>query len=647
MALFKILKNNKRADGTTISSDSRTIVTGSNPPQYHEGWCYFDTTTNKFWIDIDNTTRVPLNAQNADIANYAAQALADTDGNILQDTYLAKSSISNWALASTKPSYNFSEIGSKPTTISGYGITDGITGSGTSGYIAKFNGARSITNGPQFGSSTTTFLSNDGQWRTPQGTYSLSTAGTNTLGGIKTGYTTDGNNRAVQVDENGNAYVVQKDNNTWQALTTSQPGYVAKAPNDTAKFLRGDATWAAVTKANVGLGNVTNESKATMFTSAALTGTPTAPTAAAGTNSTQIATTAFVTTALSGITGPMMFKGTLGTGGSITTLSAASANNKGYAYKVITAGTYQTVACDVGDLIISNGEAWVNIPAGDETVTNSATTGITASTTATKTTLGTAFTIPNVTSAGSASNWAFEEVSIPNVTSAGSASNWVFEEISIPNVTSAGSASNWVFEEVSIPNVTNAGSASTWTFEEKSIPNVTSAGSASTWTFEEKSIPNVTNAGSGSFGATVSNHVLSFSHAHTAPTLGTAIKVQSKSGGGNGSAPTLGTTIKVQSKSGGGNGSAPTLGTAIAVQSKKSGGNGTAPTLGTAIAVQSKKSGGNGTAPTLGTAIKVQSKKSGGNGTAPTLGTAFTVPNVTGNTSATVSITDNGHSHTI
>ena len=32
--------------------------------------------------------------------------------------------ISNWALESTKPSYTFSEIGSKPTTLAGYGITD-------------------------------------------------------------------------------------------------------------------------------------------------------------------------------------------------------------------------------------------------------------------------------------------------------------------------------------------------------------------------------------------------------------------------------------------------------------------------------------------------------------------------------------------
>lgn len=33
--------------------------------------------------------------------------------------------IADWALAASKPSYNFSEIGSKPTTLAGYGITDG------------------------------------------------------------------------------------------------------------------------------------------------------------------------------------------------------------------------------------------------------------------------------------------------------------------------------------------------------------------------------------------------------------------------------------------------------------------------------------------------------------------------------------------
>ena len=53
-------------------------------------------------------------------------------------------------------------------------------------------------------------------------------------------------------------------------------------------------------KTSVGLGNVDNESKATMFTSPTFTGVPLAPTAAAGTNTTQIATTEFVTTALQG-----------------------------------------------------------------------------------------------------------------------------------------------------------------------------------------------------------------------------------------------------------------------------------------------------------------------------------------------------------
>jgi len=54
-----------------------------------------------------------------------------------------------------------------------------------------------------------------------------------------------------------------------------------------------------LTKNDVGLGNVTNESKATMFTSPTFTGIPKAPTAAVGTNTTQIATTAFVQNSLS------------------------------------------------------------------------------------------------------------------------------------------------------------------------------------------------------------------------------------------------------------------------------------------------------------------------------------------------------------
>lgn len=46
-------------------------------------------------------------------------------------------------------------------------IANNVTGSGTSGYIAKFSGANTVTNGPALGSSTTTFLRNDGTWATP------------------------------------------------------------------------------------------------------------------------------------------------------------------------------------------------------------------------------------------------------------------------------------------------------------------------------------------------------------------------------------------------------------------------------------------------------------------------------------------------
>lgn len=49
-------------------------------------------------------------------------------------------------------------------------ITNNVTGSGTSGYIAKWNGANTITNGPAFGSTTTTYLNNAGNWATPPDT---------------------------------------------------------------------------------------------------------------------------------------------------------------------------------------------------------------------------------------------------------------------------------------------------------------------------------------------------------------------------------------------------------------------------------------------------------------------------------------------
>lgn len=75
---------------------------------------------------------------------------------------------------------------------------------------------------------------------------------------------------------------------------------------------------------------------------------------------------------------PMIFKGTLGTGGTITTLPAASEANSGFTYKVITSGTYASQAAKVGDTFISTGSKWELVPSGDEpsgTVTNVAAQG--------------------------------------------------------------------------------------------------------------------------------------------------------------------------------------------------------------------------------------------------------------------------------
>lgn len=71
-------------------------------------------------------------------------------------------------------------------------ISNNITGSGTrtSGYLAKFSGTNTITNGPQLGSATTTFLRNDASWVNPQNVYVGSSA-------------PSGDNYQVWIDTNG------------------------------------------------------------------------------------------------------------------------------------------------------------------------------------------------------------------------------------------------------------------------------------------------------------------------------------------------------------------------------------------------------------------------------------------------------------
>ena len=83
-------------------------------------------------------------------------------------------------------------------------------------------------------------------------------------------------------------------------------------------------------------------------------------------NSGDLVTSGAVWTAIDNLPEPMIFKGSLGTGGTITDLPTASSSNQGWTYKVITAGTYASQSAKVGDLFISDGSAWVYIPSADE-----------------------------------------------------------------------------------------------------------------------------------------------------------------------------------------------------------------------------------------------------------------------------------------
>lgn len=83
--------------------------------------------------------------------------------------------------------------------------------------------------------------------------------------------------------------------------------------------------------------------------SPAFTGTPTAPTASAGTNTTQIATTAFVQNAVQAAAGgAVAFQGVIN---SNTAISGLSSYTAGWYWVVGTAGTYVGQTCEVGDMI--------------------------------------------------------------------------------------------------------------------------------------------------------------------------------------------------------------------------------------------------------------------------------------------------------
>ena len=136
------------------------------------------------------------------------------------------------------------------------------------------------------------------------------------------------------------------------AVTTNGPS----ASKTVTGWNEGKMTYGNIQIAESQVTNLTTHLNAKApLASPALTGTPTAPTAATGTNTTQIATTAFVNAEIDlkmGESDAMIYKGPIegGSSGSYGALTPAA--NKGWTYKVKTAGKLDGVEVFVGDLLV-------------------------------------------------------------------------------------------------------------------------------------------------------------------------------------------------------------------------------------------------------------------------------------------------------
>lgn len=135
---------------------------------------------------------------------------------------------------------------------------------------------------------------------------------------------------------------------------------------------------------------------ASIVSAGALANGMTATTQETSEDNDKLATTAFVHDVVDSLPSPMVYKGTLGTGGTKTTLPVDGTVEVGDTYKVITAGTYASQAAKVGDMFIcltkaTSSNTWSYVPSGDDTdVTQvSAGTGLTTASGSPITTTGT------------------------------------------------------------------------------------------------------------------------------------------------------------------------------------------------------------------------------------------------------------------
>lgn len=137
--------------GTTFTYTKMDGTTGTFTQQDNNTWTKVSTTTDGYISKLSNNAAQFLNGQGTWTVPPGTYSLptasASALGGIKVGTGLA--------------------ISSGVLSVS---ISNNVTGSGTANYLAKFSGAHTIANGPLIGTSTDTYLRNDGTWATPANT---------------------------------------------------------------------------------------------------------------------------------------------------------------------------------------------------------------------------------------------------------------------------------------------------------------------------------------------------------------------------------------------------------------------------------------------------------------------------------------------
>ena len=153
-------------NGTVSSSSNYTMPRGTY-------LTYYDGTN--YYVRTDGKITAGITGDAATVGGHTVAKDVPSNADFSNTTYTFANGTNGFTVTPSG--------GSAQTVTVTPSITNNVTGSGTSGYIAKFNGSNTITNGPAIGSGTTKYLREDGTWQTPPSssgtTYTIGTSGNN------------------------------------------------------------------------------------------------------------------------------------------------------------------------------------------------------------------------------------------------------------------------------------------------------------------------------------------------------------------------------------------------------------------------------------------------------------------------------------